>query len=184
MLDYYKILNVANDASFEEIKRSYRRYAKIYHPDVNSDRDSKLMFQLINEAYQTLANTGSRRIYDFRINKRADQYKRFGASVRNKGYDPAPDNFREKKTQASAKTEEKEYTFFIKQQQFDRILFLSMVIVGILGVIFGVLDLIYKPRNGLDNFSGILFSIFFLFWLIYGWQLRKKDNHNTGINDY
>jgi curved DNA-binding protein CbpA len=33
--DYYKILEVEEDASEEEIKLAYRRLAKKYHPDLN-----------------------------------------------------------------------------------------------------------------------------------------------------
>jgi DnaJ-class molecular chaperone len=35
MVDYYKVLNINNDASSTEIKRVYYRLARIYHPDKN-----------------------------------------------------------------------------------------------------------------------------------------------------
>lgn len=62
--DYYKILGVSRDASDEEIKKSYRRLAKKYHPDVCSDPDASTKFKEISEAYQVLGDPNKRRDYD------------------------------------------------------------------------------------------------------------------------
>ena len=37
--DYYKIMGLGKDASQDEIKRSYRKLARKYHPDVNKEKD-------------------------------------------------------------------------------------------------------------------------------------------------
>ncbi len=64
--DYYKILGLEdNKVSMDEIKQSYREQAKIYHPDVNvGDNISEERFKDINEAYQVLSNSVSKRRYD------------------------------------------------------------------------------------------------------------------------
>jgi curved DNA-binding protein CbpA len=58
MKDYYKILEVEEKASQDEIKKSYRRLAAQYHPDKNPQGEEK--FKEIAEAYETLGNPDKR----------------------------------------------------------------------------------------------------------------------------
>ena len=61
-IDYYKILDVDIEASNNDIKTSYIKKAKKYHPDQeNGDTN---MFQLITKAYETLINKDNRIEYD------------------------------------------------------------------------------------------------------------------------
>lgn len=63
ILDYYKLLGIASNASAAEIKKAYRRLARLYHPDVNTlTRDEQI--KRLNEAYEILSNTRRRAIYD------------------------------------------------------------------------------------------------------------------------
>ncbi len=62
--DLYKILNVNFDATDEEIKTAYRNLVRKFHPDVagkNADADK---FKEIQEAYEVLKDTESRKKYD------------------------------------------------------------------------------------------------------------------------
>lgn len=61
--DYYEILGVEFGCSIEEIKTTFRRLAKKYHPDVSSDQDGR-DFKLIVEAYKVLSDQKSRDAYD------------------------------------------------------------------------------------------------------------------------
>ena len=72
--DYYKTLDVAKDASADEIKRAYRKLARKYHPDVSTDRNAEERFKEINEAYEVLKDDEKRKAYDtFGANWQAGQ---------------------------------------------------------------------------------------------------------------
>lgn len=62
MKDYYKILEVNENSTIEEIKKNYRILSKKYHPDVNPDGTEK--FKEISEAYDVLSDTNKRSQYD------------------------------------------------------------------------------------------------------------------------
>ncbi len=64
-LSYYEILEVSRSANGDEIKKAYRKMAKLYHPDRNpDDPDAEHKFKLCNEAYQVLSDENQRAIYD------------------------------------------------------------------------------------------------------------------------
>lgn len=64
---YYEILGVRPEATAEEIKKSFRRLARKYHPDVHPDkRLAQRAFVQINEAYSILSDPIKRRDYDAR----------------------------------------------------------------------------------------------------------------------
>lgn len=55
LADYYRTLGLRTGASFEDVKRSYRRLARRYHPDVNpDDRRAKERFIQATQAYEAL----------------------------------------------------------------------------------------------------------------------------------
>ena len=64
-IDYYKILGLNKDASADEIKKSYRKHARKYHPDLNpNDKEAHKTFQKINEANEVLSDPEKRKKYD------------------------------------------------------------------------------------------------------------------------
>uniref|UniRef100_A0A0D9XLC0 J domain-containing protein n=1 Tax=Leersia perrieri TaxID=77586 RepID=A0A0D9XLC0_9ORYZ len=66
--ELYALLHLSPDASGEEIRRAYRQYAQIYHPDKYQDPQMKDVatenFQRIRDAYEILSDENKRQIYD------------------------------------------------------------------------------------------------------------------------
>lgn len=63
--DYYEILGVARDASPADLKKAFRKLAKLHHPDKNAgDPTAEDRFKEINEAYAVLSDADKRRRYD------------------------------------------------------------------------------------------------------------------------
>src|SRR5438105_12625440 len=63
--NYYKVLGVSKNASADEIKRTFRKLARKYHPDVNpGDKKAEEKFKEINEAYEVLSDADKRKKYD------------------------------------------------------------------------------------------------------------------------
>lgn len=63
--DYYSVLGVSRTASDEEIKKSFRRLARKYHPDMNpGDKKAEAQFKEVNEAYEVLSDPDKRKKYD------------------------------------------------------------------------------------------------------------------------
>lgn len=64
----YDILAINQDVSAEEIKKSYRRLSKQYHPDLNPDNKiAEVRFKEINEAYAVLGNKKLRQAYNEKL---------------------------------------------------------------------------------------------------------------------
>ena len=63
--DFYQVLGVPDTASPEEIKKSYRRLAKQYHPDANpNNAQASERFKEISEAHAVLSDAEKRKQYD------------------------------------------------------------------------------------------------------------------------
>jgi molecular chaperone DnaJ len=62
--DFYEVLELRKGASEDDIKKSYRRLARKYHPDVNKDPGAEDRFKAVTEAYEVLGDAQKRAMYD------------------------------------------------------------------------------------------------------------------------
>lgn len=67
MPSHYEILGVSQDASDQEIKKSYRKLSLQYHPDRNPDPEATEKYKLINEAYEVLSDQQKREQYNMEL---------------------------------------------------------------------------------------------------------------------
>lgn len=81
---YYEILNVREDATPEEITTSYRKLAKVLHPDVCPSPEAENLFKVVNEAYQVLRDPKKREDYDVSLLAAAESS--FGEYYKGKRY--------------------------------------------------------------------------------------------------
>ncbi len=95
--DHYKILGVKKGCQDNEIKKSYYKLAKKWHPDKNASPFAEDKFKEINRAYEVLSDEKKRTTYDLTYTDRsADILKRtstsFSAKTRST-YVPKSANF-------------------------------------------------------------------------------------------
>jgi molecular chaperone DnaJ len=62
-INLYKILGISSSSSQSDVKSSYKKLAKKYHPDVNKTDDESIFKEII-EAYKILSDTELREEYD------------------------------------------------------------------------------------------------------------------------
>ena len=96
MKDYYKILEVDRGCSAAEIKKSYRRLARIHHPDANQNsEESTKKFMEISEAYEVLGSEEKRAEYENLLQGRKTTSKKAKPefSKTNRAYNFDPRNF-------------------------------------------------------------------------------------------
>ncbi len=81
--DYYRTLQIDKKASAKEIKKSFRKLARKYHPDVNPDDvTAENKFKDINEAYEVLSDPDKRKKYD-RFGSEWQQFERGGGRAQD-----------------------------------------------------------------------------------------------------
>jgi len=88
MSDHYQTLGVDRDASFDDIKKVYRKLAREYHPDINPDPGAAEKFKEITTAYEVLSDPDKRQRYDLG----GDPFSQFGGGA-NFGFGDIMDAF-------------------------------------------------------------------------------------------
>ncbi len=81
-MNYYEILGVSPDATYEEIRKAYLRLAMKYHPDKappGKRKEYEEKFKKINEAYEVLSDPSKRKLYD--------TYVKYGVNTEDVDYE-------------------------------------------------------------------------------------------------
>ena len=164
MADYHQTLNIPPDASKAQIKSSYRKLAKQYHPDISNEPDAEQKFIEITEAYEALLGKSTPRPQSGEMHRepyseeemrrsRAQEYARMRYSEFKKNNDAFKRN----------------WLFWPLK------IFLYSLVVGGYCVAGGML---LSPLLAyyFDRFSGTAALVLFLFSALFGrsvWELHK-----------
>ena len=97
--DYYKILDIPEFSTTEDIKNAYRKLALKWHPDVAGNSDEVIArFKDINEAYEILSDKvkkanydKARKFYNYSASDRSTQTKTYNTNTTN----PNHNNYKE-----------------------------------------------------------------------------------------
>lgn len=138
--DYYKILDIPEFSSADEIKIAYRKLARKWHPDVAGNTpDAITKFKEINEAYEILSNSVKKSDYD-----KAQRFYSYAKSTKS--------DFKETKSEKKAESKNKTKETYHTRESFK----------------FNWEDLFYKApkkeakatKRGNDIYSDVEISIF------------------------
>ncbi|NWX26271.1 DNJB8 protein, partial [Notiomystis cincta] len=85
MVDYYEVLGLQNNASQDDIKKSYHKLALKWHPDKNprNKEEAEKKFKEIVEAYETLSDPQKRSLYDKSVEEDRVRRERAAAGYYN-----------------------------------------------------------------------------------------------------
>jgi curved DNA-binding protein CbpA len=100
--DYYKILEIQQTASIEEIKIAFKKQAIKWHPDRNLNIDTTEKMQEINEAYLILKDKEARERYD----REYSRFKEF--TSRRKQSERERERYSEKQTESTERKHQAE----------------------------------------------------------------------------
>ncbi len=104
--DYYKILDISEFSTLDEIKHAYRNLARKWHPDVAGNSPDVIQrFKEINEAYEILSDKVKKTDYDKA--RKFYNYSSYNSQKQTKSYDKSTTNPNFKETYSSGKDEKK-----------------------------------------------------------------------------
>ena len=180
--DYYEALGIPVNSSLEEIKKAYRKKARLYHPDINPSPDAKDLFISVTEAYEFLiANHEKIKNNDQAFNQAMEDWRKYRqdrsrkrATVYAKGSYGAFKNTR----------------FYKTTRIFDGTTLIVSFAISIMVLIYTVYGYIFRlhhPIQGLERpsvFALIMFlllgMIFFVVSFIYLREYQENSKkHNT-----
>ncbi|MDP4267879.1 MAG: DnaJ domain-containing protein [Bacteroidota bacterium] len=158
--DYYKILNVPPTANEMEIKKAYRELAKKYHPDVSKDKDAKVIFQIINQAYQVLLDKDKRKFYDAKTSFEYANKKKYGPN-----YAKRAEYF------YKAQKARENYYRSINHPLFDKYAFIVWFVIAGVAILLGLYDIISEGWDEPGNIRGVFIGITMMALLIAGYRI-------------
>jgi len=163
--NYFEILGIPHDSSIDEIKKAYRKLARLYHPDINHSPDAKDKFICITEAYEFLISN----------------YDKLKSDM--EAYDAAMEDWRKyrqdrsrRKASAYARTSYdrfKNTKFYKTTRIFDGTAIMFSFIISIMVLIYTIFGYIFRlhhPIPGLDKPSVtafiLLLAVGMLFFIV------------------
>ncbi len=159
--EYYEILGLPVNSSLDEIKKAYRKKARMYHPDINHAPDAVNQFIKITEAYDfIIANHESMISGEADFEKLIEEWRKYRqerSRQRARFYASSTYNrFRNSKYYKSTKI------LNASSVIFNFVISILVLTYTILGYIFRI----HHPLPGIDNPSVITFILLLIFSLI------------------
>ncbi len=167
--DYYEILGLPDNSSVEEIKKAYRKKARLYHPDINPAPDAKDLFISVTEAYEFLiANHDKLKTDEQAYQQAMEDWRKY-----------RQDRSRKRATAyaASSYGTFKNTKFYKTTRIFDGTAIIFSFIVSIMVLVYTIYGYFYRlkhPLPGFDKPSVFAFimllslgMVFFVISLIY-----------------
>lgn len=160
--DYYNILGLPANSSLEEIKKAYRRKARLYHPDINPAPEAQDMFISITEAYEFLIAYHDKIASDDEAYKQAmDDWRKY-----------RQDRSRQRATVYSRTSYNnfKNTKFYKTTRIFDRTTIIFSFAISIMVLIYTVYGYIYRlhhPIPGLEKPSVFAFIMLLILGIIF-----------------
>mmetsp|Transcript_15794 Transcript_15794/g.23747 ORF Transcript_15794/g.23747 Transcript_15794/m.23747 type:complete len:201 (-) Transcript_15794:175-777(-) len=131
-VNFFKVLNVSRDATNKQVKDAYFKLAQAYHPDKNPAPDASERFKLINEAYNTLKDESSRRLYESSLGgTRSNGYRTTNTQSRQQYQYRRPHRYQKGHSYASS-------TGGIQHQPVNDSILMVLVLFGIGGFVLSV----------------------------------------------
>jgi hypothetical protein len=177
LTDYYEILDLPANSSVEEIKKAYRKKARLYHPDINPSPDAKDLFINLTEAYEFLLS--------YREKIKADDQAYYQAMEDWRKY--RQDRSRKRATvyARASYVKFKQTDFYKSTRIFDGTTIIISFLISVLVIVYAVYGYFYRLKNpipGLDQpsvFTLILLlipgMIFFIVTFIYFKAYQEKS---------
>ncbi len=160
--DYYNILGISANSSVDEIKKAYRKKARLYHPDINPSPDAKEMFILNTEAYEFLiANHETISSDEKAYNQAMEDWRKYRQSRSRK------------RATAYAHTSYvnfKNTKFYKTTRIFDGTTIIISFVISILVILYTVFGYIYRlkhPIPGIDKPSVFTFIMLLILGVIF-----------------
>ncbi len=178
---YYRLLDISSEAGLEEIKRAYRKKAKLYHPDLNLPSSSREKFIEITKAYEYFIERKKRSKYATYTNTKAS-YKKAKKKTQRGSRHPRDRATRYSKMKYT--TYKKENTAFTDEHNFwkYRLLYYGMQVVvytGLFAVFFFVLMAYLRSSNNVVLLGMVCLLIYIIIKVYQQFKLWKLDFKNV-----
>lgn len=178
MNKYYTLLGLTKNSSKEDIKKSFRKLAKKYHPDVSKEENAEDKFIAINEAYEYVLAVKEGRISAGKINRQPTQTSQNGQSTnqnsskgQKKHRDPAYRWNSEEAREKARKKARMKYEEYLKTDEYKwsnslfvvfktAAVFIPVVIILTVAIIGGVVNGAVGFILGLLLASPLLFATY------------------------
>jgi curved DNA-binding protein CbpA len=182
--EYYTILGLKRGCSVDDIKKAYRKKAREYHPDVNSEPFAKDMFILITEAYEFLLT------YSEKLKREAEEYDKAMEDWRK--YRQARSRHRAHVYAQTSYNRFRNTKFYRSSKIFDGTTIIFSMLISLMVLVIAVAGYFYRlkhPIPGLEDptvgslisfilFGMLLFVISFIYLKAYLQNLRNHKKRN------